>query len=73
MTYAEIIAREIAAAGWSYGEVQALEADGLVWIVDAKKDHSPRLWAKSDSKLSAYQELQRLTSEFDSVAGLGRN
>jgi hypothetical protein len=46
MTYAEIIAREIHAAGWSYGEAKAIEDGGPVWIVDAKRI-IPRDWLQS--------------------------
>jgi hypothetical protein len=69
----ETIAQNIHAAGWSYGEVMAIEDGGPVWIVDAKKEHSPRLWAKSSDKLTAYRELLRLVRQFDSKAGTGRN
>lgn len=73
MNYAEMLAKDIHDAGWSYGEVKAIEGCGLVWIVDAKKEHSPRLWAKSSDKLTAYQELTRLVREHDSKSGQGRN
>ena len=43
MKYWEIIADNLKKAGWSYGYVSAIDANGrTIWIVDAHRDDGKR-------------------------------
>jgi hypothetical protein len=60
--YWEIIADNLSKAGWSWGCVSALDSEGrMIWIVDAHRDDGKRFVARSDEKLTAFLELERVT------------
>jgi hypothetical protein len=57
----EIIGDDISKAGWSCGCVSAVDSKGrTIWIVDAHRDNGKRFVARSDEKLTAFLELERI-------------
>jgi hypothetical protein len=55
----EIIADNLSKAGWSWGCVSALDAQGrTIWIVDAREDGKAFRRAHADEKLTAFVELK---------------
>jgi hypothetical protein len=43
LNYWEIIARNLSKAGWSWGSVSAIDANGrTIWIADAHRDDGKR-------------------------------
>jgi hypothetical protein len=52
---------------------QAVVEGETLWVVDAFKEPRPRLYARPAERLAAFQELQRLTKQADSVSGVGRH
>jgi hypothetical protein len=59
MNYWEIIADNLIKAGWSWGCVSAVDANGrTIWIVDAHRDNGKRLVRRADEKLTAFLELE---------------
>jgi hypothetical protein len=72
MKYWEIIADNLSKAGWSWGWVSAIDANRrTIWIVDAHRDDGKRFVARSDEKLTAFLELERITHELAVSALLG--
>jgi hypothetical protein len=70
--YWETIADRLSKAGWSWGCVSALDSQGrTIWIVDAQRDDGRRFVVRSDEKLSAFLELERITHELAVSALLG--
>jgi hypothetical protein len=64
MKYWEIIADTLSKAGWSWGSVSAIDANGrTIWIADAHRDDGKRLVVRSDEKLTAFLELERVARE----------
>ena len=62
--YRETIADNLSKAGWSYGNVSAVDSQGrTIWIVDAH-GYGKRFIVRSDEKLTAFLELQRGIHEF---------
>jgi hypothetical protein len=62
--YWEIIADNLSASGWSWGCVSAIDREGrTIWIVDAHRDNGKRFVARSDEKLTAFIELEKITRE----------
>jgi hypothetical protein len=58
--YWEIIADNLSKAGWSWGCVSTINANGRkIWIVDAYRDDGRRFIVHADEKLSAFVELER--------------
>jgi len=56
--YWEIIAANLSKAGWSWGCVSALDANGrTIWIANAHRDHGKRFVLHADEKLTAFLEL----------------
>jgi hypothetical protein len=54
----EIIADNLSHAGWSWGCVSALDAQGrTIWIADAH-GYGKRFIVRADKKLTAFLELQ---------------
>ena len=52
------------------GRVSAVDSEGLtMWIVDAHRDNGKRFIVRSDEKLTAFLELERITHEL-AVAAL---
>jgi hypothetical protein len=51
-------------AGWSCGCVSAIDSNGrTIWIVNAHRDNGKRFVARSDEKLTAFLELEKVTRE----------
>jgi hypothetical protein len=62
--YWKIIADNLRKAGCSRGCVSAVTSEGrIIWIVDAHRDNGKRFGARSDEKLTAFLELERVTCE----------
>jgi hypothetical protein len=62
--YWEIIADKLKASGWSWGCVSGFDSQGrTIWIVDAHRDNGKRFIVRSDEKLTAFLELERITHE----------
>jgi hypothetical protein len=62
--YWEITADNLSKAGWSWGCVAALDPNGhTIWIADAHRDNGKRFVVRADEKLTAFLELERVTSE----------
>jgi hypothetical protein len=57
-----IIADNLSKAGWSWGCVSAIDSEGrTLWIVDAHRDDGKRFVVRSEEKLTAFLELERVT------------
>jgi len=70
--YWESIADDLSKAGWSWGCVSAIDSQGrTIWIVDAHRDDGKRFVVRSDEKLTAFLELERITHELAVSALLG--
>ena len=64
--YWEIIADNLSKAGWSWGCVSALDCEGrTTWIVDAHRDDGNRFVMRADEILTAFMELQAVTTQYD--------
>ena len=60
----EIIADRLSKAGWSLGWVSAIDSEGrTIWIVDAHRDDGRRFVVRSDEKLTAFLELERVARD----------
>ena len=60
----EIIADRLSAAGWSWSFVSAVDCKGrTIWIVDAHRNDGKRFIVRSDEKVAAFLELERITPE----------
>jgi hypothetical protein len=58
--------------GWSLGWISALDSRGrTIWIVDAHRDNGKRFVVRSDERLAAFLELERITHELAVSALLG--
>ena len=72
MKYWELIADNLSKAGWSWGCVSAIDCEGrTIWIVDAHRDNGKRFVVRSEEKLTAFLELERITHELALTALLG--
>jgi hypothetical protein len=72
--YWEIIDDNLSETGWSWGWVSAVDCEGRkIWIVDAHRDDGKRFVARSDEKLTAFLELERVTREALRSASTMRN
>jgi hypothetical protein len=55
--YWEIIADNLSKAGWTWGCVSTVGANGrTIWIADARCDDGKRFVVRADEKLSAFME-----------------
>jgi hypothetical protein len=53
--YWETIADNLSKAGWSWGCVSAIDANGrTMWIADAHRDDGKRFIVRGDEKLTAF-------------------
>jgi hypothetical protein len=60
----ETIADKLSKAGFSWGCVSAIDSNGrTIWVVDAHRDEGKRFVARSDEKLTAFLDLERVTRE----------
>jgi hypothetical protein len=61
--YWEIIADNLSKAGWSWGCVSAVDANGrTIWIADAHRGDGKRLVVRADEKLTALCKATSYTS-----------
>jgi hypothetical protein len=66
------LADNLSKAGWSWGCISAIDSNGqTIWIVDAHRDNGKRFVVRSDEKLTAFLELERITHELAVSALLG--
>jgi hypothetical protein len=63
-TYVDIICKELHDAGWSYGDVAAVEGETLLYLADAHKGEH-RCVARVDTLLTAYAELKAMAVKVD--------
>jgi hypothetical protein len=64
MKYWEIIADNLSKAGWSWGCVATVDANGrTTFVADAHRDDNQRFVVHADEKLTAFLELERVTRE----------
>jgi hypothetical protein len=62
--YWEIVADNVSKAGWSLGYVSAVDSKRrTIWIADAHRDDGSRFVVRSDEKLTAFLELERVARE----------
>jgi hypothetical protein len=62
--YWESIADNLSKAGWGWGCISAIDSNGrTIWIADAHRDDGKRFVARSEEKLTAFLELERVTRE----------
>src|SRR5215471_4471169 len=60
MKYCEVIDDNLSKAGWSWGCVSALNAQGrTIWIADAHRGDGRGFVVHAEEKLSAFVELER--------------
>jgi hypothetical protein len=56
-------ADNLSKAGWSWGCVSAVDCEGrTIWIADAHRDDGKRFVVQADEKLTAFLELESVTS-----------
>lgn len=60
-TYVDIIGKELHAAGWSYGDVAAVEGQTLLYVADAHKGEH-RCVARAETLLAAHYELKGIVA-----------
>jgi hypothetical protein len=59
MKYWEIIADNLSQAGWSWGCVSAIDANGkTIWITDAHRDDGKCYVVRAEEKLTAFMEVE---------------
>jgi hypothetical protein len=59
VNYWEIIADNLSKAGWSWGCVSAIDANGrTIWIADAHCNGGKRFVVRADEQLTAFLELE---------------
>jgi hypothetical protein len=63
MKYWEIIADKLSEAGWAWGYCSAVTQHGWRWVVDASCGDGRRYIVEADELLSAFLELERVTSK----------
>jgi hypothetical protein len=57
--YWEIIGDNLSKAGWSWGCIATVDADGqTIWIADAHRGNGKRFVRRADEKLTAFIELE---------------
>ena len=72
-TYTDIIAKELRADGWSYGQLAYVDERGeLMHVVDAHKN-GEKCIARAETQLTAYMEVQKLAAKvsFDTTSPEG--
>jgi hypothetical protein len=64
MKYWEMIAARLSKSGWSWGCVAVVNDAGLgIFVVDAHRDDSKRYVVRSDKKLTAFLQTERVTRD----------
>jgi hypothetical protein len=60
MPYWEIIADNLSKAGWSWGSVSGVDANGrTIWIADAHRSDGKRYIVHTDEKLIVFHKAVR--------------
>jgi hypothetical protein len=60
--HSEIIADNLSKAGWSWGYVSAIDANGrTIFVADAHRDDGKRFVVRAGEKLTAFIELESIT------------
>ena len=68
----EMISDKLSKAGWTWGCVATVDADGrTIFVADAHRDDGKRYVVHADEKLTAFFELERITHELALSALLG--
>ena len=66
----DIIADNLSKAGWSLGWISAIDREGrTIWIVDAHRGNGKHFVVRADEKLTAFLELERVTSSCSLLPG----
>jgi hypothetical protein len=69
MNYREAVADKLSKVGWSCGCISAVNSQGrTIWTVDAHCGDGNRYVVRSDDKLTAFLELERITHELTVLA-----
>jgi hypothetical protein len=69
MKYWEVIADNLSKAGWSWGCVSAVDAEGrTIWIADAHRDDGKRFVVHAGEMLTAFLELEAAIQAEQSIA-----
>jgi hypothetical protein len=72
MKYWETIADKLSKAGWTWGCVATIDSNGrTIFVADAHRDDGKRFIVRSDERLAAFLELERITHELALSALLG--
>jgi hypothetical protein len=62
--YWELVADKLSKAGWTWGCVATIDSNGrTIFVADAHRDDGKRFIVRSDEKLTAFLELERVTRE----------
>ena len=68
----EIIADNLSKAGWRWGCVSAVDAQGrTIWIVDAHRGDKKRFVVRADEKLTVFMELEAAIQSAEHPRGMG--
>ena len=60
----EIGADSLSKAGWTWGCVATIDSDGrTIFVADAHRDDGKRFVVRSEEKMTAFLELERVTLE----------
>lgn len=61
MKYCEIIADRLSKSGWSWGFFAVVNKEGRdIFVVDAHRNDGRRYIVRSDDKLTAFLEIERI-------------
>ena len=72
MRYWETIADKLSKAGWTWGCVATIDSSGrTIFVADAHRDDGKRFVVRSDERLAAFLELERITHELAVSALVG--
>ena len=72
MRYWETIAEKLSKAGWTWGCVATIDSNGrTIFVADAHRDDGKRFVVRSDERLAAFLELERIAHEVAVSALLG--
>jgi hypothetical protein len=70
--YWELVADKLSKAGWTWGSVATIDSNGrTIFVADAHRDDGRRFIVRSDEKLTAFLELERITHQLALSALLG--
>ena len=65
----ELLADKLSKAGWSLAWVSAVDSKGrTLWIVDAPRGDGKRFIVRAEEKLTAFLELESVTSDYSKLS-----